>query len=100
MLKTIASHYKEKLVIINVIPDSKGFKNESNWPGFFVTTSANIEKTYKVKTYPNAFLIGKDGKLLLSPAPNPIDGFDRIMGQLIKSDYYKEIQKQGAPTTK
>lgn len=100
MLKTIASHYKDKLIIINVIPDGKGFKNESNWPGIFATTSANIERTYKVKTYPNAFLIGKDGKLLLSPAPNPIDGFDRIMGQLIKSDYYKNVQKQSAPAIK
>lgn len=100
MLKTIASHYKDKLIIINVIPDGKSFKNESNWVGTFATTTDNIEKLFKVKTFPNSFLIGKDGKLLLSPAPNPIDGFDRIMGQIMKSDYYKEMQKQNTPSTK
>ena len=92
-LKTIATHYPDKLVIINVIPDRPTFKNDSNWPGIFTTTESNIEETYKVKTYPNSFLIGKDGKLLLSPAPNPIDGLDRQLGQIFKSDYYKEMQK-------
>lgn len=92
-LKTIATHYKEKLVIINVIPDRSAFKNESGWAGIFTTTESNPEETYKVKTYPNSFLIGKDGKLLLSPAPNPIDGLDRQLGQLFKSDYFKEMQK-------
>ena len=92
-LKIIATHYPDKLVIINVIPNRPAFKNDSNWPGIFTTTESNIEEIYKVKTYPNSFLIGKDGKLLLSPAPNPIDGLDRQLGQIFKSDYLKELQK-------
>lgn len=99
-LKTIAARYREKLVIINVIPDSKGFKNENGWAGTFATTETNIERSYKVKTFPNSFLIGKDGKLLLSPAPNPLDGFDRQMGQILKSDYIKDLQKSGTQPTK
>lgn len=95
-LKTIASHYKEKLVIINVIPKNQAFKNDRNWPGIFTTTNDNLEETYKVKTFPNAFLIGKDGKLLLSPAPNPIDGLDRQLGQLFKSDYFREMRKNNS----
>jgi len=93
-LKIIATHYPDKLVIINVIPNRSGFKNESSWPGIFATTESNIEETYKVKTYPNSFLISKDGKLLLSPAPNPIDGLDRQLGQIFKSDYYKEMKNK------
>jgi hypothetical protein len=93
-LKIIATHYSDKLVIINVIPDRTGFKNENGWAGIFTTTDTNIAETYKVKTYPNSFLIGKDGKLLVSPAPNPIDGLDRQLGQLFKSDYMKELQKK------
>lgn len=100
VLKAIAARYKEKLVIINVIPENKGFKNDSGWAGLFATTESNIETSYKVKTYPNSFLIGKDGKLLLSPAPNPIDGLDRQLGQLFKSDYYKEMQKSNKPDIK
>ena len=92
-LKTIAARYKEKFVIINIIPEGKNFKNTGGWAGIFTTTGSNIESSYKVKTFPNSFLIGKDGKLLLSPAPNPIDGFDRLMGQILKSDYFKEMQK-------
>lgn len=93
VLKTIAGRYKEKIIIINVLREGAGFKNESGWAGIFATTESNPELTYKVKTYPNSFLIGKDGKLLLSPAPNPIDGLDRQLGQIFKSDHLKEMQK-------
>jgi len=99
-LKSISARYKEKLVIINVIPENKGFKNDNGWAGIFTTTESNLETSYKVKTYPNSFLIGKDGKLLLSPAPNPIDGLDRQLGQLFKSDYFKEMQKSNKPDVK
>ncbi|MFA5327265.1 MAG: hypothetical protein WC384_05700 [Prolixibacteraceae bacterium] len=100
VLKTVASHYTGKLVIINIIPESSGFKNESEWPGIFATTNSNYKEIYKVKTYPISFLIGKDGKLLLSPAPNPIDGLDRQMGQILKSDYFREQQKKNSPAVK
>ncbi|MDP2888196.1 MAG: hypothetical protein Q8P34_04405 [Bacteroidota bacterium] len=93
VLKKIAVQYKEKLIIINVLREGAGFKNESGWAGIFATTDNNPELTYKVKTYPNSFLIGKDGKLLLSPAPNPIDGLDRQLGQILKSDHFKEMKK-------
>ncbi|HNX54861.1 MAG TPA: hypothetical protein PKO30_04710 [Prolixibacteraceae bacterium] len=99
-LKTTANLYKEKLVIINVIPDGKNFKNVNGWGGIFTTSETNIEASYKVKTFPNSFLIGKDGRLLLSPAPNPIDGFDRQMGQILKSDYFKDLQKANNQPTK
>ena len=99
-LKIIASHYKDKMVIINVIPANQGFKNESGWAGIFTTSTSNLEETYKIKTVPVSYLIGKDGKLLLSPAPNPIDGLDRQMGQLLKSDYMKEMQKSNNPGVK
>jgi len=92
-LKTTAGRYKDKFVIINVIPTLKNFKNEAGWAGIFTTSNSNLNATYKVKTYPNSFLIGKDGRLLLSPAPNPIDGFDRQMGQILKNDHFKELQK-------
>jgi hypothetical protein len=99
-LKTVANHYSGKLVIINVISDPSSFKNENGWPGIFATSVNNLEETYKVKTFPTSFLIGKDGKLLLSPAPNPIDGLDRQLGQIFKSDYFKEMQKSGGAQPK
>lgn len=92
-LKTVADRYKGNLVIINVIPDFKNFKNEKGWAGLFTTSSSNLESTYKVKTFPTSFLIGKDGRLLLSPAPNPIDGLDRQIGQILKNDHIREMQK-------
>jgi hypothetical protein len=94
-LKTIDGHYKGKLVIINVVPKGSQIKPENGWAGIFTTSDSNLEETFKVKTFPNSFLIGKDGRLLLSPAPNPIDGLDRQLGQIIKSDYFREQQKSG-----
>jgi hypothetical protein len=99
-LKAIASRYNGKLIIINVIPEKSAFKNEKGWAGMFVTTSNDWVSTYKVKTVPNSFLIGKDGKLLLSPAPNPIDGLDRQLGQIFKSDHFKDLQKANSPKVK
>lgn len=99
-LKSIAARYKNKLTIINVISDRTNFKNENNWAGIFTTSEVNYKNIYKVKTFPNSFLINKDGKLLFSPAPNPIDGLDRQLGQLFKSDYIKEIQKSNVPKPK
>jgi hypothetical protein len=94
-LKTVANHYKEKLIIINVVPKGSVINSENGWAGLFTTTESNLEATFRVKTFPSSFLIGKDGKLLLSPAPNPIDGLDRQLGQIYKSDYYKSLQKSG-----
>lgn len=94
-LKTIADHYKGKLTIINVVPKSSAIKPENGWAGIFTTSDSNLLETFKVKTFPNSFLIGKDGRLLLSPAPNPIDGLDRQLGQIMKSDYFRELQKSG-----
>ncbi len=99
-LKPIAGNYKEKLIIIHVIQNLKTFKNENSWPGIFTTSMNNIDEVYKVKTFPTAFLIGKDGKLLLSPAPNPIDGLDRQLGQIFKRDYFREMQKRNQPNAK
>lgn len=99
-LKTIATHYKEKLTIINVIQNQKTFRNENNWAGIFTVTEINPDELYKVKTFPTSFLIGKDGKLLLSPAPNPIDGLDRQLGQILKSDYFKELQQKNKTNIK
>ena len=99
-LKTIASHYKEKLTIINVVQDQKTFSNTKNWAGIFTTSSSDQDESFQVKTYPTSFLIGKDGKLLLSPAQNPIDGFDRIFGQIVKSDYFKELQQRNQQNIK
>lgn len=94
-LKTIADHYKGKLTIINVVPKGSAIKPENGWAGIFTTSDSNLLETFKVKTFPNSFLIGKDGRLLLSPAPNPIDGLDRQLGQIMKSDYFRELQKSG-----
>lgn len=92
-LKSIESLYKDKVVIINILHKSNGFTNSKNWPGIFTAGNSEVEKLYRVKTFPTSFLINKSGKLLLSPAPNPIDGLDRQIGQILKSDFMKERSK-------
>lgn len=91
-LKTIEARYKDKIVIINILHKPSGFSNSKNWPGIFTEGNKTVEQAYKVKTYPTSYLVNKNGKLLLSPAPNPIDGLDRQIGQILKSDFLKERQ--------
>lgn len=99
-LKSIAAHYKEKLTILVVIPQESASLVKSEWVGIFATIDNKQKEAYQVKTVPTSFLINKDGKLLLSPAPNPIDGLDRILGQIFKSDYFQEMRKQNSKSAK
>jgi hypothetical protein len=92
-LKKIAANYPQ-LVIVNVIPSTAAAQvSKAGWAGIFTTTTDDIEKLYKVRTFPVSYLIGKNGKLQFSPAPNPLDGFERQFSQLVNTERIRQMRE-------
>ncbi|MBN1158846.1 MAG: TlpA family protein disulfide reductase [Bacteroidales bacterium] len=83
MLATIHRKYRDKLVIITITTDPDGdefrafrLKNEYNWVFLHYDRDPEIIKQYDIRAFPMYFLIGPDGRLILSPAPSPAENFE------------------------
>lgn len=95
-LKNNAAMLTGLVEIVNLILPTDATKREliarQNWPGrFVVIDEAELEK-YRVKTVPTAYLIGEDGNLLLSPALNPIDGFQKQAAGIIQQRRVNQLR--------
>lgn len=51
-------------------------KERPNWTVLYAGQNPAILLDYKLSTYPIYFLIGPDGKIILSPAKTPYEGFE------------------------
>ncbi len=82
-LRILHERMKNKLSIVTVLVDDS-FENmrelveSSNYPWTFLHFSNQPEMLddYDIRAYPAYFLIGPEGKLILSPAPSPIENFE------------------------
>ncbi len=82
------------LQILHLIPGNELSKKElileQKWPGSFFVVNGPDENSYKVRSFPTAYLIDQDGTLRLSPAPASISDFLRQFDEIRKKD--KTIQ--------
>jgi peroxiredoxin len=92
-LKYLYSRHHEYLKILSVITGSseesvREFveRNNINWPVVRLEPDEQIFSDYEVKSFPLFFLIGKDGKMILSPAPNPSQGFEQQLFKIMKTE--------------
>jgi len=44
-----------------------------------------VLKEYDIRAFPTYFLIGPDGKLILSPAPSPAEDFEQRLFEIMKA---------------
>lgn len=97
-IKSDMTDISQQVKFIHLIPESEATKKDliqqQNWPGEFFTVSEKETDKYKVKTYPTAYLISKDGKLLLSPASTPMDGFKNQFTSLLRQQQIEELRNQ------
>jgi peroxiredoxin len=91
-LKYLHSKHQQYLKIITIIADSSHEnvieyveRNNIDWPVVGLGKDEQIFADYEVKSFPLFFLIGRDGKLILSPAPNPSQGFEQQLFRIMKS---------------
>lgn len=97
-LKKSSANLGEKLTIINLIMPEETSKKElileQNWPGKFYTIDNKTADDYRVASFPMAYLIGPKGHLVLSPAPNPLDGFEQRFIGILRQEHLKELRNQ------
>lgn len=81
-LKTMAEKTGQGLQILIVSKESKkiglaGFISANQIPGIVVTDSGDeTARLYKIRSYPSAFLLDRNHKVVLAPAKTPLDGFE------------------------
>ena len=97
-LKKMDPSLTDQLHIINLIFTEEANKQEliaqQNWPGTFYIVDNNAADTYRVLSFPRAYLIDEKGKLVLSPAPNPLDGFEQRFINLLKQKRMEKLRNQ------
>ncbi len=59
-------------------------KNDYNWVFLHYGNQPRILKDYDIRGYPTYFLIDKQGKLVLSPAPSPFEGIESTMFEIMR----------------
>ncbi len=92
MLSELYRKHKDRLAIITVTTDPqedvlKQFltKNNYSWLFLHYDKQPSILKEYDIRAYPTYFLIGPDGKLILSPAASPAENFEQRLFEIMKS---------------
>ena len=74
-LNIIHQNFNQAFTIVTVLV-RRNTGQPLSLPGLITTTQANIRSLYDVVTYPTSYLIDKDGKLLYSPAYNPMNDLE------------------------
>lgn len=91
-LKYLYSKHHEYLKILTIIAgnsdkDAENFLEQNNisWEVIRMNPENPLFTEYEVKSFPVFYLIGKDGKLILSPSPNPSLGLEQQLFSIMKS---------------
>jgi peroxiredoxin len=91
VLQNIYDKHKDYLEVVTIIADedvdvlSKFLsKNSYNWTFLHFDNQPEIMKEYDIRAYPTYYLIGPDGKLLMSPAPAPREDFESYLFKIMK----------------
>jgi thiol-disulfide isomerase/thioredoxin len=60
-------------------------RNGYSWEFLYYGEEREVLNAYQIRAFPTAFLVGPDGKLLLSPSPLPSDGFEQQLFRIMRS---------------
>ena len=91
-LQSYVEKHSEYLNVVNVMVSEDKNKladfmkrNGYTWLVLPYVGDPEILDDYMVKAYPSAYLIDRDGKLLLSPATLPSEGFEQQLFRIMRS---------------
>ena len=92
LLNDLNSRHSKHLAIITVLVDDnyQSMKdllkaNNYSWTFLHYSLHPQIINEYEVKAYPSYYLIGPDGKLIASPAPSPLEGFEEYLFKTMRA---------------
>jgi len=88
-LKILQQRLQDRLKIITILVDDsfqsmRDLMKNNNYPWTFLhfSNQPQVIDDYDIQTYPSYFLIGPEGKLVLSPAPSPAENFEATFNKL------------------
>lgn len=97
-MKQFSPQLANELHILNLIlpeeADKKELIQQQNWKGNFFIVDEKTADTYRVTNFPIAYLIDKKRQLILSPAPNPLDGFEQQFLNILKQKHLEDLRNQ------
>lgn len=91
-LSGLYQRHKERLTILTIATDPMDevlqqflARNRYDWTFLLYDMQPEVLKDYDIRAFPTYFLIGPDGKLILSPAPSPAEDFEQRFFEILKS---------------
>ncbi len=91
MLNTLYEKHKDILEIVTVLIDNdkdviNSFLNRSKYPWVFLHygNQSSIIREYDIRAFPTYYLIDRNGKLAISPAPSPAEEFEARFFKLLR----------------
>ena len=83
-LRILQERMKDRISIVTILVDDsfenmKELAQSNNYPWTFLhfSNQPEVVEGYDIRAYPSYFLIGPEGKLILSPAPSPAENFEQ-----------------------
>ncbi len=83
--------HKEHLKIVTIVADDKYEtmvrflkRYPFEWTFLHYGNQTELIKEYDIRAFPTYFLLGPDGKLILSPAPGPNEGFGEQLFKIMR----------------
>ena len=74
----------------------KKFFAENQVPGVkLIDENGEFSALYKIRSYPQCFLLDENHKVKLAPAKAPLDGFEQQFGTLLQNERIENLRKQG-----
>jgi len=92
-LKPVADQYKGQLVVLFITEGKTPEPETRKWTGIFAPSDEKCKNDYKVKTFPTSYLIGRDGKLVASPALNPLNGFESQFRNILEKERVEKLRE-------
>jgi peroxiredoxin len=90
-LKILQQRLQDRLVILTILVDDSFQSmqelvrnNAYPWTFLHFSNQPGVIDDYDIQTYPSYFLIGQEGKLILSPAPSPAENFEATFRKLLQ----------------
>lgn len=91
-LAVLNTKYGDKITILTIATDPMDevlrqflAKNKYTWKFLLYDRQPDVIKDYDIRAFPTYFLIGPDGKLILSPAPSPSEDFETKLFEIMKA---------------
>jgi hypothetical protein len=92
MLETLYERHSDILEIVTIIVDNddniiNSFLDRSNYKWVFLHygNQSTVLRDYDIRAFPSYYLIDREGKLAISPAPSPGEDFEARFFKLLRS---------------